>query len=167
MVKFKKKIIIKKALVATVKYDRKVAMRFHDLRYQETEQERIKSYVRREADKERFSTSKKVAVTAIFSQYQEAARATNISVFRNLIKIRDRSIKEVINNGTDKFNKKFDDLLGVVANPYILLAAYRTIRKNKGILTEAYPLPESVFWGLSAQEKAMYYKVYKFPDGLT
>lgn len=64
-------------------------------------------------------------------------------------------------------DKKFDDLLGLVANPFILLAAYRTIRKNKGILTEAYPLPESVFWGLSYQEKAIYYKVYKFPDGLS
>lgn len=156
---------IKPKLVATVKFDQKVANSYHDLRYYEAEQERYHTLAYRDIEKEILQTTNKDNVTFVFKASQKKAqdKESRIFIFKALTKIRDKSIKMA----KKKKIVPFKDIFNLVYHPLLLLQAYRTVRGKKGALTEAYPLPASVFNMLSQKEKYKYVQLYKCPDGMS
>ena len=66
---FRKNKMVKKPLVATFLYNKKVARSFHDLSYYVSNQDRIKNLVQIEDVKKEMSTEKTAEVDAIFKKY--------------------------------------------------------------------------------------------------
>jgi len=110
------------------------------------------------------STTPKKTVTEIINSYKERGLNQERSIFNVLDSIRNKVINHLKNKESPPTH---NDLINLVANPYMLLAAYRTTRKNKGAMSEAYYLPQSEFIKLSTEQQELLYTSSKAPDGMS
>jgi hypothetical protein len=148
-----------KKIYANFDYDKKIAKSFHKTDYYEYEQDRIKTLFQKELDKEDLKTHFKKPVSYIIEKYVEMGKNQEIKVFSILEKIRDKNISNT--------KSKNNDIMNIVSNSFILLTAYRTIRKKKGALTEASNLPSFIYENLKEEQKDLYNKTIGMPDGMT
>jgi len=155
----------KKKLVATTIYNKKIAMSFHDLRYYESEQDRLKYLSNRDIEKRELSTSEKDTVTNLITKYRNLGLVQERSIFNVLDSIRTRVISNLKNK--DKVLPTHNNLINLVSNPYVLLASYRSIRKNKGTMTEAFHIPPSVVSTLSLDQQELLNSTQNIPDGIS
>lgn len=151
----------KKNLKATFDFNKKVAMRFHKRDFYEYEQDRIKNLWETHLEKSKLSTPHSPIVDEVINEYTQFGLTQEIKVFRILTNIRDKNIREVDNP------PKHQDLINIVANPFMLIAAYRTIRKNQGALTHAHFLPSHILNNFSDSQKNLYAQNYDLPDGMS
>lgn len=166
--KRKKKIKNKKDkqetnLTANFVYNEKVAKSFHNMEYFASEQNRLNNLVPIEEMKKEMTTKAKENVTEILNYYQNLAEKEEIKIFKVLQNIRNKNITSLKKG---ELLPNHNDLLSIVANPYMLVAAYRTIRKNKGSMTKASFIPYNEYLKLSTEEKILMQKLYEAPDGI-
>jgi hypothetical protein len=109
------------------------------------------------------STTKKQKVDQIFEKYKEKGENDKIKIFGVLKKIKDKVIIRIKNKQSLPLH---NDILSIIANKHILLQAYRTIRKNKGAMTPAYPIPENEFKNLDSDQISLINHLFKLPDGM-
>ena len=156
----KKRVTLK----ATFLFDKKVALRFHDSRYYAVTGEDIKRQEFRLNEKRRLSTKKRVSVTSIIEKYKSiAVRKTN-SIWSILNNVYKRNAKLAFNNQTPV---RHSDLNYLVSQVSLLLVAYKSIRSNKGALTQAYVLSYPRLSKLGHIQRRFISKTYGTPDGLS
>jgi hypothetical protein len=152
----------KNKLIATVVYDKKIAQSYFNPGYYEYEQDRIKNLYKTYIEKQTLSASKKEDVTEIIEKFRNFGLDTENKIFRVLTGIRDRNIKYL----KLKQNPiKHKNLINIISNPFILLAAYRTIRTKKGAMTPSIPIPKWLFDTLDDEQKEFHMKAFESPDG--
>nr|YP_009370348.1 putative reverse transcriptase/maturase [Bulboplastis apyrenoidosa]ARO90837.1 putative reverse transcriptase/maturase [Bulboplastis apyrenoidosa] len=103
-------------------------------------------------------------VNHIINKQIQIAKNENYKIFAILYNIRIKVINHIEQNKKLPTHK---DLLGIISNRYILLASYRTTKKNNGSMQIAHPLTAKLFSTLSKEEKKIINKSYGLPDGLT
>jgi hypothetical protein len=127
------------------------------------DQDRLKNLENIDDIKRKLSTSSKERVTNIFAKYKELGETSERRIFRVLNNIRKKN-QEHIELGQLSSYPKNDNLLSIISNKYILLAAYRSIRKNKGTMTPASFIPMKEYNQLSEEEKDFFIRLYDAPD---
>lgn len=152
----------KKIVTSKATFDKKVAVSFHDLGFYECEQDRLKWLKDRDKEKASVSTSDKEIVTQKIEEFRSLGATMERKVFQILDNIKNRNIACI---KAGKELPTHSDLLNIIANPYVLCVAYRSIRKNKGALTEGFVLPSSVFKNLTPSQQSLLKKTYYLPDG--
>lgn len=153
----------KPKLVATFTYDRKMAMSFHDATYYQAQLH----YKKRMGDIMTYKgltyTQDKLFVTLMFEHYKQQALKGTISIFNVLININKKN-KESISSGLPL--PIHGDLMSIISNMHILIAAYRTVRKNKGSMTKASPIPIAEYYKLSSSQQILCDQLYEAPEGI-
>mmetsp|Transcript_9508 Transcript_9508/g.27192 ORF Transcript_9508/g.27192 Transcript_9508/m.27192 type:complete len:809 (-) Transcript_9508:3728-6154(-) len=153
-----------KKLQAKIIYDEDIAKSFHNTDYYESQHDHKKNVVEIDEAKRKLSTSNWELVNSIIDTQIEAAKNEKYRIFKILYNIRIKVVTH-IEEGMELPTHK--DLLNIIANRHILLAAYRTTRKNKGIMTVAHPLSKEDFNKLDKASQDFIEKSYGLPDGLT
>lgn len=149
---------------AVVSFDAEIAKTYHNVDYSKAEESRLNNLSDSEAEKAALRSGTKQRVSDMLDIYIAKAKNSEIRVFRILTSIRDRNV-EAIRRGLP--TPKHNNIISLVAHPAILLASYRTIRKNAGALTRSYPLPSIIFNRLSLAEQEFARSSFKFPDGMS
>ena len=160
----KKKQIQKKA---TVIYDKKVANSFQKTQYYDSQNDYRKNIVKIDETKRiigRLADGEHYKVTELINEYIKKAESQEASVFKVLEKIRKKVQNSIIEG---KPIPKHNDLIGLISNKYILLAAYKHTRKNKGSMTMAYPVPNHILNTFSSKGQEFIKKSTELPDGLS
>jgi retron-type reverse transcriptase len=153
----------KNELLASFVYDKKIAKSFHNTDYYETQQDARQNIVEIDDIKKKMATSKKQKVDEIFEKYKEKGEKERIQIFGVLKKIKDKVVIRLKNKQDLPIH---NDILSIISNKHILLQAYRTIRKNKGAMTPAYPIPEKELNNLDEDQKTLINHLFRLPDGL-
>jgi RNA-directed DNA polymerase len=78
--------------------------------------------------------------------------------------IRDRNISELNKNIK---GKKHNDLINIISDPFFLANAYSTIKRKKGAMTIAYPLPLYIQKQLTQEQLKFTRENYSLPEGIT
>lgn len=153
----------KSTLEAKIVYDEKIAKSFHKVDYFSAQVDYLRNIETVEQDKSKTTGIRDERVTQIREKYQELGMRTEIKIFRVLQNIKNKVINCLIQNQPVP---KHDNLINIVAHPLVLLAAYRTIRPNKGAKSTAFPIPEAEFNKLSREQQNTYIMLFNLPDGL-
>lgn len=157
----------KKQKQATVIYDKKVADSFQKTQYYESQNDYRKNIVKIDETKRKIgglSDGEHYRVTELINEYIEKAESQEASVFKVLEKIRIKVQNSIID---EQPLPKHNDLIGLISNKYILLAAYKHTRKNKGSMTMAYPVPDHILNTFSPKGQEFIKKSTELPDGLS
>lgn len=150
-------------LVASIVYNKKIAMSFHNTKYYEAQSEYQSSLVELERVKLTLSTSHKERVTTIFEEYKKKGESRVYAIHGVLFNIREKTMKAIINK---KPLPKVDDILSVVGNINVLLCAYRTIKGNVGALSSAWEIPIAEANRLSDDQRILLDSLFNLPDAL-
>jgi retron-type reverse transcriptase len=159
----KKLLKNKKILSSTIIFNKKIAQSFHNTQYYENQNYVRLHMVKLDEIKKKMATPKQIEVSLLLDDYKEKAKTETIRVFRVLLNIRNKVVACIKNN---KPLPKHNDLINLISNRYILLQAYRTIRKNKGTMTQAQPMPNKEFEKLDNNQKDLIIKLSELPDGM-
>lgn len=150
-------------LIATFVYDKKVAKSFHKMDYYKSQTLNTKEIVNMSEIKSKLATPKRLKVDSVIEKFKEKAMTKQKSIFRVLTKMRDRTINAIRKGEPLPIHK---DIMSIISNRYILIQAYRTIRKNKGTMSPAYPIPAKVLARLTDKNQEIVNKLFGLPDGL-
>lgn len=63
--------------------------------------------------------------------------------------------------------KKFSNLVGIIARTETLILGYKRIKKNKGALTEDADVDPNELNKYNDEQKIIYYQKNIFPDGIS
>lgn len=129
---------LKEILKSNITYNAEIARSFHKLGYYISEQERYSSIQKIDDVKKSLSTTKDVIVSETLKKYTDFALQCEIKIFNVLIKIKNK-VRLTIKNKQDL--PTHNNLVSIISNPYMLMAAYRTIRPNKGTMAKAAFIP--------------------------
>lgn len=160
---------IKKLLKATVDYNKGIALSYFKKEFYIHEQDRIKNIFNNYLLKQKYSAPHTLPVDLLIEKFMEMAKETEIKIFKVLINIRDKSIKEIKTNRNNliKEGYKYNNLINIISNPFILSSAYRTLRSKEGAMTPAYPLPKYIIKQLNPEQIEFVNRTYDFPDSIT
>jgi retron-type reverse transcriptase len=113
-------------------------------------------------EKLKMSTPHQIKVSEIIDKYVEIGKSKEKHIFKVLSGIRNKNIKNKISNPP-----KHSQINNLIANPYILIQAYRTIRKNKGATTKAYILPNYLLKTFNKKQLTFIKSSYNLPDEMS
>jgi hypothetical protein len=122
-------------LKTTFKYSKKVALRFHDVRYYACMGEEYKHLLYKAQQKMKYSTPKNDTITNIIEEYKEKGRNQILSVNRSLKMLSKRNIRARFNNETAPLHTNIHQFIGSVT---LLIQSYQKIRKNKGYMSRNF-----------------------------
>ena len=98
------------------------------------------------------------SVSALITNQISLAINTPIKPFVVLDKIRDKVIITLKNKQPLPTHK---DLINLVSDPYMLIAAYKSVITKKGAMTEAQPPPDFVLDKLSPEQQKVAQLMYR------
>jgi retron-type reverse transcriptase len=150
-------------LVAKITFNKKIAKGYHKVGYYSYEQDRIGNLYNQYLEKRRMATPHNETVTELFQKFIEDGKKRERNIAQILLKIRNRNMKCI---STKTPLPKHSNLMNIVAHPFILVAAYRTIRKNKGALVRAAFLPRCMYKNLNNDQQKFLKDATTRPDGM-
>lgn len=153
----------KTKLESTIVYDDKIAQSFHKMAYFEAQVSHLRNIEEIEKNRAETTGKRDMRITEIREKYQKLGMKTEIKIFGVLDKIKSRVTKSILNGENLPTH---ENLINIIAHPYVLLAAYRTVRTNKGAKSPAFPIPESEFNKLNKEQQQLYILLFNLPDGL-
>jgi retron-type reverse transcriptase len=150
-------------LKSNLTYNSEIARSFHKLGYYINQQERYGSIQKIDDVKQSLSTTKDTIVSEKLKKYIDFAIQCEIKIFNVLTKIKNK-VRLTINNKQDL--PTHNNLVSIISNPYVLLAAYRTIRPNKGTMSKAAFIPIKEYESLDPEEQNLLVHMWEAPDGI-
>lgn len=148
---------------SSIEYDKKIAKQYHNVGYYESEGFHKKNLGFMEEEKIKHKTKKKGKVTIKIKELLNQV-GKNDKVFQILEKIYKKNQDFAFNKtGTKPINS---DLLNLLADENLLLAAYKKVRKNKGATTQAYEMSEKNYKSKNEEQKSWINKTTNSPDGI-
>lgn len=154
-----------KKIKATYQFNKKIAKGFHKMAYYDYEQDRLKYLWENHLEKLKMGTSHQYRVTEVIDSYVEEGKKGKKRIFKVLAGIRNKNIHFIKNKVTNP--PKHSQLNNLIANPHLLIQAYRNIRKNKGAMTEAYILPNYLLKTFNKEQMDLIKKSYNLPDEIS
>lgn len=146
-------------------YDKKIAKKFHDIRYYENNEYFVKNPETIKRDKEKHKTENKKKVTKKINYILKNVKKDNESkVFEIIQNIYKKNMEYAFNITNEKPINS--DLLNILADKSLLTIAYKKVRKNKGASTGAYEMSKEKYEDLKPDEKSWVNKTYDSPDGI-
>lgn len=145
-------------------YNKKIAKKFHDVRYYISQEDDIMNLQYREDEKKRLKTIKKQDVTdkikiAIKSRYNTLEKVPII-----LQKIYEKNQKYAFReNSIEPINS---DIFSLLHSTTLLLIAYKKIRKNKGAVSDTSDKSDDEYKKLDADQKNYINRTLNAPDGI-
>lgn len=137
---------------ATVFYDKKVAKSYFKDKFYTYEQDRIKNMYENYIYNLSKSSPKSPVVMEIVDKYIDLAYRNQTTIFKVLHLMSKKVIHCLTNNEPLPTHR---DLMGIVYNPFMLLAAYRNIRGKEG-----------AFKDLDIAQQEYVKKSFTLPDGI-
>jgi hypothetical protein len=115
-------------------------------------------------EKYRLSTPKWERVTQLLDHYKKQLNATETSpAGAALLVIYKKNKAAAIRS----IPVKNSNLLSLGSKPEMLLLAYRQIKGNKGVISQASPIAKDQYNNLSPEQRVLYLKSFALPDGLS
>lgn len=161
MKKTKKRIRMRPQLKATFTFSKKIARRFHDIRYYDVTGREIKNYAHRKLQKSIYSTRRRERITNLIEKYKTLLEYKEQGMFRQLRGIFDKNMKSAFQEGE---KPRHSNLLYLVSSVPLLMTSYKAVRKNKGALTKAWILSANRYNKLSGFQRSFLNKTFKSPD---
>lgn len=115
------------------------------------------------SDKFKLRTPHSDIVTDTIDKWKFIATTEETKIFKVLTNIRNKNIKFIQNK---QLPTKHNNLIGIISNPFILIAAYRTIRVKKGALTPGAFLPTYMQNKLNQEQLKLIKSATTLPDGM-
>jgi hypothetical protein len=162
-----KRIIIKKhnkKLKATFTFNEKQAIRLFKTDYYRAQAKNIKAYEFIEKEKRKLSTPKWEIVTELIDRYRELGGNDWTSSAGRILKgIYEKNKQGILNQGTQTVTNT--NLVFLASKPEMLLLAYKAIKGNRGAMTGAERVSLQTFHGYNDDQRLLYLRSIKFPDG--
>lgn len=156
-----------KKKIATFVYNEDVAKSFHTgaMQYYKVESERIVKVMELENVKKKYIRRiPPNPVDDLIAAQIVKAKFDRIKPFKVINRIKEKVKHHVQAN---KPLPVHNDLLGLVANPHMLIQAYRTIRGKRGAMTRGWWLPTSVVEKLEPRQKEIVDFLNEIPSGIS
>lgn len=151
-------------LKTTFKYSKKIALRFHDVRYYACMGEEYKHLLYKEQQKRKYSTPKNEKISQIIDEYKEKGRNQILFVNWSLKYISKRNISARFNNLTPPLHTNLHQFMSSVP---LLIQSYQKIRKNKGYMTAGAAIPPSQWETMNPIKKRFLSATLRSsPDGI-
>ena len=159
--KKRKKLKIKTNLKSTIQFDLQQAKRSDKIDYYKTQALYMRMYNEIQKEKIKLATPKWEYVTDLINWYKNLGEEEWKSpVGKTLLGIYKKN-KEGVLKGKKVLNTK---LIQVVSRPELLLLAYKSIRSNKGAMTEGTIISKDKWKKLDEDQKKLYLNSLTFPD---
>jgi retron-type reverse transcriptase len=158
----------KLTLKSSIKFKKKIVLSFHRLEYYKAMQDNLTNHEQRELEKKRLHTTRKARVEALIEVYKKKGEVMLKGTEKILKQIYHWNYKEAIRKKWDKTIPiiKTKKLHRLICNPTFLMLAYRSIKSNKGALTEAYVMSAHKKKRLTPRQLSYVERTYKAPDGM-
>lgn len=161
MIKVKSKKF-KAKLKAKSKFDKKIASKSTNIQYYKAQAKNITQQQFIDAEKARLATPKWDVITKLLNDYKQKAQDEPSSTGLVLQGIFNKNKAAAQSNSTASNQK----LLSIIAKPETLLLAYKAIKGNKGAMTQGAEVDLNTYNNMSKEQKILYLKSLKFPDGI-
>lgn len=149
---------------SNIEYDKKIAKKFHDTGYYESEQFIQKNISFMNEEKSKHKTENKDEVTKKIKLLLDSI-GNNDKVFIILEKIYEKNQNFAFGKSTEKPINS--DLLNLLSDISLLITSYNKVRKNRGAMTKASEMSENNYKDLDPEEKSWINKTTNSPDSLT
>lgn len=164
-VKFK---YIKPKLRSKVQFNLKTAKRMVDSKYYVAQASLRKNYMAIQQKKIALATPSWNVITNLLDSYKRGAMdAINNNNYSSAAKVLYGIYKKNKDAAKKKTKIKTTHLIGVISRPEILMLAYRSIKGNKGAMTEGAIVTKEMFEKFSPAQRELYLKGLKLPDGMS
>lgn len=154
----------KQKLLASFKFDKLIAKRFHDIRYYVGRSDNYKHYLKREQQRAKLSTPKNPMVTTILEKYKELGQKKINQANLMLKKIALRNVVRMVEGETPPVHT---NLMGLVTSVPLMIQAYTKIRKNQGALTRAASMSPAAWDKMNPLKKRYLLGTLSKPDGIS
>nr|YP_010700507.1 putative group II intron reverse transcriptase/maturase mat7 [Strombomonas costata]WCH63646.1 putative group II intron reverse transcriptase/maturase mat7 [Strombomonas costata] len=149
-------------------YNKKIADKFHDSRYYESNEQNIKDYEFIENERKRTKTSKKKEVSDIIRQKVKGItvdeKEENIFIIlKNIYEKNKKFAFKLDNNTKEPINS---DLINLVSDVSLLMVSYAKVRKNPGATTLAHQKSKAEYNKLNSEQKDLINRTDEGVDGI-
>lgn len=146
-----------------ISYNTQNAGKLHDNKYYQSCENTIQFYEEILKEKENLKTKNEEFVTEKLNDAKNKYESEKI--FEVLAKIYEKN-KEYAFGITNELPMN-SNLLSIISNVSILRIAYGKVRKNKGAMTEAYPVDSDTYYNLDIKQRNYLNKTFDMPDKIS
>lgn len=158
------KLIYNQQMKAKINFDKKIAKKFHDIRYYKSNEFLAKNLETMEKEKKEITTINKDKVTKKIKSIINNRENKDARIYQILEKIYEKNQDYAFKKTKEK--PVNSDLLNLVADISLLMTSYSKIRKNKGAMTEAAEMSEEKYKNFNAEDKSWANKIADSPDAI-
>lgn len=152
-----------KKLRTSFKYSKKIALRFHDIRYYACMGEEYKNLLHKEQQKAKYSTPKSDVVTNIINKYKKLGKKKTLYVNASL---RALSRKNIFARFAHKAPPIHTNIHQFMSSVPLMIQSYQKIRKNKGYMTAGAAISPSTWETMHPKKKRFLLATRSSPDGI-
>lgn len=158
---------------SNITFDRKTAIRLCKVKYYKAQAKNMAAYAYIEKEKIRLSTPRREVITELLEGYRQLGEdgwasnpaLTLLGIYnKNKAQaqlLRENKLSDTLTTTDSVVNSK---LLKLVSHPEMLLLAYKTIKGNKGAMTEAAKQSLQKINTYTDKQLKVYYNSLQFPD---
>lgn len=150
-----------KKVKITISYNKKVAIRFHKTEYYNATAANIKMLPFKEKEKRKFSTERKSIVTGKIAEFKELNFTRIWKITLGIFKQRQKMANNLIPH------RKAGQLMSILTDPAFLATCYKNIRRKRGAMTEAIPMPLKQQKTRKKDQRVFLHNSAKAPDRIS
>lgn len=149
-------------------FNKKIAKGFIKTKFYEAQAKNQKMSEYIDLEKVRLSTPKWEVISDLIKYYKDLGSSSPSSTGKILLGIYNKNKRKALSEKNRVISHDLNfNLLNVVSKPETLMLAYRMIKGNKGILTEASTLSKEEFNNLNDIQKQFYTKSLTLPERIS
>lgn len=149
-----------KKLKSTIIYQENLAKKFSKTEYYKTQDKNMKTWQHILNEKRKLSTPRLEFITNLIDYYKNKSKDYTSSTGKILYGIYEKN-KKAITHGNQIKNT---NLTEIIAKPETLLLAYKTIKGNKGAMTQGSVKSTEDIKTMTPEQRELYYNSLEFPD---
>lgn len=150
-----------KKLRTSFKYSKRIALRFHDVRYYNSMGEEYKNLLHKEKQKIKYSTPRSDVVTNIIEKYKKLGKTKTLFVNASLRAISRKNINARFSAKAPPIHTNLHQFMSSVP---LMIQSYQKIRKNKGYMTAGAAISPSSWDTMDPRKKGFLLSTRSSPD---